>query len=120
MKPGDTEERPLGDYLRQLRESAGMPVRGLAATAQVDASWLSKLERGLIAEPSPRMLWRLAQALDIEVAELHRAAGYGERLPGLAPYLRAKYDLPDDAITQLEAHFQLINDKYAKEKGDPT
>ncbi|MDQ1741427.1 MAG: hypothetical protein QOE53_3079, partial [Pseudonocardiales bacterium] len=35
----------------------------------------------------------------------------GQGLPGFAPYLRAKYDLPDDAVKQLEAHFQLLNDK---------
>ena len=34
--------------------------------------------------------------------------------------LRAKYHLPDEAISQLEAHFALINEKYhAAMNGDP-
>lgn len=54
--------------------------------------------------------------------ELYLDAGYsdGRGLPGFAPYLRAKFDLPDDAIAQLEAHFQLINEKYQDKKGDTT
>jgi hypothetical protein len=65
-------------------------------------------------------LWRLAQALGIDVEDLYLDAGYsdGRGLPGFAPYLRAKYDLPDDAVAQLEAHFRLINEKYHEDKGD--
>ncbi|MGI8767292.1 MAG: helix-turn-helix domain-containing protein [Gemmatimonadaceae bacterium] len=106
----------LGDYVRRLREAAGLSVRGLAATARVDWSWLAKLEHGTFASPDPRALWRLAQALDVEVAELYQAAGYGDGLPGFAPYLRARYGLPEEAVAQLEAHFALINDKYSEER----
>jgi hypothetical protein len=54
----------------------------------------------------------------VDVEELYVVAGLsdGQGLPGFAPYLRAKYDLPDDAVKQLEAHFQLLNDKH-QEKG---
>lgn|SRR5262249_8854617 len=110
----------LGDHVRSLREAKGLSIRGLAATAGVDFSWLSRLERGLIASPDPRSLYRLARVLDIEVADLYQAAGYGEGLPGFGPYLRAKYDLPDDAVKQLEAHFELINERYQHEKGGDT
>ncbi len=36
----------LGDYIRQLREQAEMPLRKLAALLDIDQSTLSKLERG--------------------------------------------------------------------------
>lgn len=36
----------LYDYIRQLREQAGMPLRKLAALLDIDQSTLSKLERG--------------------------------------------------------------------------
>lgn len=114
----ESERRPVGRYIQQLRQRAGLSLRGLASSARVDPSWLSKLERGAVHTPDPRALWRLAQALDVEVAELHRAAGYGDGLPGFAPYLRAKYDLPEDAVAQLQAHFALINAKYHEQKGD--
>jgi len=60
-------------------------------------------------------LYRLARALGIEVANLYEYAGYD--LPGFAPYLRVKYDLPDEAIAQLEAHFELINERYRPDEG---
>lgn len=36
----------LGEYIRQLREQADMPLRKLAALLDIDQSTLSKLERG--------------------------------------------------------------------------
>jgi transcriptional regulator with XRE-family HTH domain len=36
----------LGDYIRQLREKAEMPLRKLAALLDIDQSTLSKLARG--------------------------------------------------------------------------
>ncbi len=106
--------KQLGSYVRRLREEAGKSVRGLAGEAGVDPTWLSKLERGLREAQEPRMLSRLAYALDIEPVDLFLAAGYqdGRGLPSFGTYLRARYDLPDEAIRQLEAHFDLIDEKY--------
>jgi len=105
----------LGAYVQRLRRERSMSVRGLAAAAQVDGTWLSRLEHGAYASPDPRALGRLTRALEVEAADLYVAAGYrdGQGLPGFAPYLRAKYDhLPEEAIAQLEAHFELIDAKY--------
>jgi transcriptional regulator with XRE-family HTH domain len=109
----------LGQHIRRLRQAKDLSVRGLAAAAKVDATWLSRLEHGTYESPDPRSLYRLARALDTEVSDLYLTAGYGDGrgLPGFAPYLRAKYDLPEDAVTQLEAHFELINERYRREKG---
>jgi transcriptional regulator with XRE-family HTH domain len=52
--------------------------------ASMDFSWLSRLERGLYESPDARNLYRLARVLDVEVASLHKEAGYGEGLPGFA------------------------------------
>ena len=118
---GDTtpNSHQLGARVKRLREEAGLSVRGLAAAAKVDATYLSRLEHGAIGSPDPRILYRLANVLEVEVADLYTAAGYhdGRGLPGFAPYLRAKYDFPDEAIAQLEAHFDLINERQQR-KGD--
>lgn len=108
------EATPLGDQLRKYRQEANYSVRQLARLAEVDPTWLSKVERGIYRSPDPRRLYRLAQALNIETADLYLEAGYGDPrgLPGLAPYLRAKYDLPPEAIAQLQAHFELFEAKY--------
>jgi len=109
----------LGEHVRHLRQARGLSVRGLAAQAKVDATWLSRLEHGTYSSPDPRSLARLARALDIDVEDLYLDAGYsdGHGLPGFAPYLRAKYDLPAEAVAQLEAHFRLINEKYSDKEG---
>ena len=116
-KDDTTDGAQLGGYVRRLRRSAGLSLRGVAAAAEVDFAWLSRLERGLFHSPDPWSLYRLARGLDIEVADLYQAAGYGRGLPGFAPYLRAKYHLPEEAIAQLQAHFELLNEKYRAEIG---
>jgi transcriptional regulator with XRE-family HTH domain len=100
--------------VQQLRLERTLSLRGLAARAKVDYSWLSRLEHGRFASPDARSLWRIARALDVEVADLYLEAGFGDAhgLPGFGPYLRAKYHLPPEAVAQLEAHFALINEKY--------
>src|SRR5688572_29824933 len=109
-RPNLTEE--LGQYVRARRLERGLSIRRLAAMADVDFSWLARLERGDYASPDPRHLQAVAEALQVDTADLFLVAGYeiGGTLPALAPYLRAKYDLPPEAVAQLEAHFQLIND----------
>jgi transcriptional regulator with XRE-family HTH domain len=113
------KENQVGQYIKTTREKRGLSVRRLAMMAEVDASWLSKVERGLYQSPDPRYLYRLARALDIETADLYLQAGYedGRGLPGFAPYLRARYDLPEPAINQLEAYFEFINEKFQQSEG---
>jgi transcriptional regulator with XRE-family HTH domain len=114
----DESMTALGEHVRKLRQAKGLSVRGLAAKAGVDATWVSRLEHGIYTKPDARSPWRLAKALGVEVEELYVDAGYSGGLPALRPYLRAKYDLPQEAVDQLEAHFELINEKYQSNKGD--
>lgn len=108
----------VGQMIRELREEKGMSVRGLAAAAQVDSTWLSRVEHGIYVNPDPRYLHRLAKVLGIETMDLFQAANYSDGLPGFAPFLRSKYDLPPEAIDQLNAHFELLADKYDARKED--
>ena len=108
----------LGEIIHEAREDRGLSGRALARAAHVDARWLAKLERGIYATPDPRHLHRLAKVLGIETISLFAVAEYGEGLPPLAPYLRAKYDLPPGAIEQLQAHFELLAERYRGGEGD--
>lgn len=115
MEPtADTNQ--LGRFIRQERERQGLSIRRLATTAGVDSTWLSRLERGDYASPDPRHLRELARVLEIDTNDVFAMAGYtgGEGLPNFAPYLRAKYDLPVEAIETLSELFEFINDKYSK------
>jgi transcriptional regulator with XRE-family HTH domain len=121
IKPVNEASAKLGAYLQQLRLERRLTMRGLAARAKVDFSYVSRLEHGLVGAPTARQLWKIARALDIEVADLYSEAGFVDAhgLPGFGPYLRTKYHLPDEAISQLQAHFALINEKYhAARNGD--
>jgi transcriptional regulator with XRE-family HTH domain len=104
----------MGEHIRRLRATQGLGLRETARKAGVDPTWLSRLEQGVYVSPDPRSIGKVARALDVDVEELYVVAGLatGQGLPGFAPYLRAKYDLPAEAVAQLEAHFQLLNEKY--------
>jgi len=113
-KPVSEAAARLGSYVQHLRSERALSLRPLADRAKVDFSWLSRLERGRIGSPDARRLWRVARALEVEPADMYLEAGFGDThdLPGFGTYLRAKYHLPEEAVTQLEAHFALINEKY--------
>lgn len=115
-KPG-INSQVLGEYVRARRVAAGLGVRALARAAGVDPTWISRLEHGEYVKPDPRSLARVAGTLEVEVSDLYVAAGYqpGTQLPGFTPYLRAKYGLPDEAVAQLAAHFELLAEKYRRE-----
>jgi transcriptional regulator with XRE-family HTH domain len=114
----DRYRSALGYRIRELRQGEGFSVRGLASRAGVDASWLARVERDEYRSPDPRLLWQVAQTLGVEVDELYAAAGFSDGLPNFGPYLRSKYQLSDEAIAQLEAHFQLLADKHISERGN--
>lgn len=102
----------LAQYVQRLREERGLSTRALAKAAEVDSTYLSRLQRGDYSAPDARILYRLARVLDVEPDELYEVAGYSDGLPSFEPYLRARYDLPQEAIDQLEAHFELLNEHY--------
>lgn len=113
-KKRKTPTKTLGDTVRRARRAAGMSLRACAAAAAVDNTWLARVERGDYTSPDPRHLQQVARALDLDVTDLYVAAGYqsGKSLPTFVPYLRAKYDLPADAVADLERHFALWRSFY--------
>jgi transcriptional regulator with XRE-family HTH domain len=60
----------LGATLRQLRTSAGITQRDLAARQGLHRNYLGALERGTVANPGLATANRLAQALGVSVAVL--------------------------------------------------
>lgn len=118
MNQDEKDRAQLGEYVRSRRTAAGLGVRALARAAGVNPTWVSRLEHGEYDKPDPRLLARLADVLELDLADLYLGAGYrsGEGLPGFTPYLRAKYDLPSEAVDQLTAHFELINERFIREQ----
>lgn len=70
---------PLGPYLRSLREAQGLTLREVEESGEVSNAYLSQLETGKIATPSPRILHRLASAYGVPYELLMEKAGYISR-----------------------------------------
>lgn len=71
----------LGDYLRSLRTGAQMTLRDVeeATDRAVSNAYLSQLENGKIAKPSPNVLHSLASVYRVSYDGLMERAGYISR-----------------------------------------
>jgi len=109
----------IGEFIRQNREQKGLSINGAARAAHFDPSTWLRVERGEFML-SPPKLQEVARALGVAVEDLYALAGYTmpEGLPDFGPYLRAKYDLPDKALEQLQEYFDLLRNKYDEEGGE--
>ena len=54
-----------------MRKARGLSQEGLALQAEIDRTYVSQLERGVV-NPSLRVLYRIAIALDVDVADFLR------------------------------------------------
>jgi transcriptional regulator with XRE-family HTH domain len=115
--PPSKRAKQLGRLIKKYRQAKGLSQRTAAERMGYHHSYLARLETGDYESPKPQQLKTIARALDIPTEDLYALAGYQveDRLPDFAPYLRAKFDLPDEAVDRLEEYFQMIRDRY-----DPT
>lgn len=60
----------LGAHLRQQRLASGTTLRQLEKRTGINSGYLSQVERGLVREPSTRLLGRLADAYGLPVERL--------------------------------------------------
>jgi transcriptional regulator with XRE-family HTH domain len=105
----------LGQYIKQSREDKHLSLRALAREAGIDAGALSRIENGeRVPYYSPDKLAKIAEVLKLDEQKLYNLAGYSvpQGLPDLAPYLKAKYKLSDEAVDDMEDYLTVINAKY--------
>ena len=104
----------LGTLLQHARKRLGLTLRNLEDITGISRPKLNRLELGQIEHPSPTVLQRLAEVLELDSDDLYAAAGYrsSKKLPSLTPYLRTKYHLPPDALAEANAALRDILDKY--------
>ena len=115
-KPSD-----LGDFVRQNREAAGLSQRQLALAASVSVSNISRLESGFHPTPSLELLRRVAEVLDLDMAELlsYRGIPMPDGSAGLKVYLRRRYGLSDEGVAEAQAAVERIAAKYRKAENSP-
>ena len=73
-RPAAAEPPRVGSALAALRERQGLSLDELSRRAGVSKSMLSQIERAQ-ANPTVAVVWRLAQALGVPLAELLQSAG---------------------------------------------
>lgn len=96
----------LGSRIRQARELREKSISVVAKEAGISTAYLQKLEVGDVRQPSPNILYKLSQALDIEYAELMRLAGYvvpNDRSIATRRRNELKHALSSEELTEEEA-----------------
>lgn len=68
----------LGAYLRKARDDMSLTLRDVESVTKkgVSNAYLSQIEQGKIAKPSPSTLYTLSKALNLSYEELMARAGY--------------------------------------------
>src|ERR1700690_764322 len=104
----------LGGFVSHARERAGLSLRNLEQITGIARTTLNRLELDQLDNPNPNMLHRLANALEPDRNALFAFVGYrpSQKLPSLAPYLRAKYHLPASALAEANEAITEILERY--------
>jgi transcriptional regulator with XRE-family HTH domain len=107
----------LGAYLRAARTAAGLTGHELARLAGINQSYLVKLENDQNVNPSAEKLQRLAEALDIDLAELLTFVGVkpSSVLPPADIYFRKRYGMSE---ADARAAAELIEERYGSQAKD--
>ena len=107
----------LGRVLKTLRESAGLTLRDVESKTHVSNGYLSLLENDKVKAPSPKALFDLAKAFEIDYMELMRLAGYpiptSQNTPQLSVVFRGAERLSQDEQQEIQ---DIINLKLKKKR----
>jgi transcriptional regulator with XRE-family HTH domain len=101
----------LARAVRRHREAAGLSQSALAKAIGVPASTIMRLERGDVEAPDPDKLQRIAASVEIEPEKLFAVYPAPDRLPDVAPYLRAKFGMSAEAVAEAEQFFADLSTK---------
>ena len=112
----------FGEWLRERRQVAGLSTVELARRVGTTDGTITRIEQGAIATPDPHKLSRIAEVLELSLADVYAMANYAvpSDLPSFQPYLRRKYgDLPAGGVEDLEQAFEKIFKQHGYEPRGP-
>lgn len=66
----------LANALSAARAMKGQSLKAVADPAGISATYLQKLERGEVQDPSPHVLHRVSEQLGLDYGEIMHLAGY--------------------------------------------
>ncbi len=107
----------LGKAVNKAREERGESLQVVAKASKISASYLQKLERGVVNSPSPRVLRRLSAAVGVTYFRLMELAGYldeaqlaeaEKRTPAPQPYPLAKQGLTKEEWRAVQAFIKVL------------
>lgn len=117
----------LGTQLRAVRDIKGLSLAAVAKPAGISAAYLQKLERGEVQNPSPHVLYKLAEVLDLPYPELMRLAGYvvpgqeresgRDRGGGLLAHAFSSEDLTQEELAALASYLAWYRHDRATRRG---
>lgn len=99
-----TPSQRLGETLRSVRELKGKSLKAVAEPAEISTAYLLKLEKGDVTSPSPHVLHRLAQQLELDYMDLMRLTGYVVQESGGLASSGLAHALSSEQLTDDEAH----------------
>lgn len=108
-----TSRKQVGKIIRDAREDRGLSIRQAAEKLNIDWSHYAKIETG--ERTLGKYAKPIAKLFGLNAEELQAIAS--PTLPNLRPYLRAKFALDDDAIAEIEEHFEAVTGKRPTKRG---
>jgi cytoskeletal protein RodZ len=94
--------KTLGDTLKMKREMKRLSLMSVAGPADISATYLQKLERGEVQDPSPHVLHRLSEQLDLDYNKVMKLAGYVVPTRGRAGARPISHALSSEPLTSEE------------------
>ena len=108
-------EKNIGEVITEAREKANLSQRQLAKLANINNTELSKIESGVRKEPSPKILRKISNVLDVNYSDLMYMIGLGIEVSPLNPFIKDYYSkLKGDELN--EAEVNVLGNKQNLEK----
>ena len=108
-------EKNIGEVITEAREKANLSQRQLATLANINNSELAKRESGVRKEPSPKILRKISNVLDVNYSDLMYMIGLGIEVSPLNPFIKDYYSkLKGDELN--EAEVNVLGNKQNLEK----
>lgn len=109
------QEKTIGKVIAEAREKKGLSQRQLAKIANINNSELSKIESGIRKEPSPKILRKISNVLDVNYNDLMYMIGLGIEVSPLNPFIKDYYSkLKGNELN--EAEVNVLGSKQNLEK----
>ena len=84
-------EKTIGEVIAEAREKKGLSQRQLAKIAKINNSELSKIESGIRKDPSPKILRKISNIIEVNYSELMYMIGLGLEVTPLNYFIKNHY-----------------------------